>query len=73
MPPKCKYADTQNTDIAILKENTKEIKDFIFDLKTNHLDHIYKRLNQIERNQAYWGGGLAVLIAISQLIIYVLK
>ena len=68
----CKYSDKQNTDIAVHKEQISSINNFIVDLKENHLEHIYSRLNSIEKNQAYYAGGTAVVVVVTQFIMYYL-
>lgn len=37
-------------------------------IMTNHLPHIQARLESLETKMAYWAGGLAVLIALSQIL-----
>lgn len=44
MPKKC---TEKETDVVILKEQMDETKEFIKDMKNNHLPHIYNTLNEI--------------------------
>ena len=44
---KCKYADNQNTDIATLKIEIGNIKEFVKEMNENHLPHINEKLDDI--------------------------
>ena len=63
----------QNIDIAVLKtelnnlekvmtDKIMDVRKDVNDIKNNDLKHIYKRLSRIERSQAYYAGGIAVLV-----------
>ena len=67
MPPKAQD-EKQNIDIAVLQEKMDTTEGFIEDMKTNHLPHIYNRLNSIDTKQAYYAGGLAVFLILVQLV-----
>ena len=69
---KSKDCIDNKTDIAVLKVEHTSVKEFIKSMEANHLPHIYNRLNSIEKNIAYWGGGIAVFIVIAQLITQIL-
>ena len=43
------------TEIAVLKEQMDETKEFVKDMKNNHLPHIYDTLNKININLAKVG------------------
>ena len=49
---KCKNG---KTEIAVLKEQMDETKEFVKDMKNNHLPHIYDTLNKININLAKLG------------------
>ncbi len=53
--------------IAVLETKLDTITDIINEIKNNHLDHIYKRMNNLEKKFAYYIGGLAVLMIIIEL------
>ena len=55
-------------DIAILKNDVKNIKEIVGKIEENHLPHIYDRLGKIERLIAYGMGGIAVLMVAIQVI-----
>lgn len=63
-----KYSD-RDIKIARLDEQMIETKDFIRDIKDNHLPHIYKELNSINLKLAYWSGAIIVLGATAQILI----
>ena len=56
-------------ELAILKTDLKNIKEKIGMIETNHLPHIYDRLGSIEKRLAYWMGGIAALIIITQIVV----
>ena len=49
----------------VLEEKIKNIEKAIDKYERNHFPSIMKRLNKIERKQAYWSGGLVVIIPIA--------
>ena len=56
------------TEIAVIQEQIKSIVEDIHSVKDNHLPSIYNRLSRIERNLAYYAGGLAVLTVLLKLL-----
>ena len=66
MPKKCKNSEV---DVAVLKEQMSETKDFIKDMNDNHLPHIYNSINSINIKLAYWSGAIIVFSAIAQILI----
>ena len=48
--------------IAVLENQITNIGISIDEIKNNHLVHIYKRIEKLERKVGYYIGGLAVLI-----------
>ena len=67
-------------EIAIIKEKIISIQESIDGLKTNHLDHIYKAIEDLKNEMkatkdeveklkikvAYYSGGLAIILLIIQ-------
>ena len=59
----------QEIDVVILQEQMLETKEFIKDMKVNHLPHLYDGINEIKRQQAYWAGGITVVVILAQIFI----
>jgi len=70
-----KENEKQNIEIAILKEQIKQIKSNVDKIMTNHLPHIQQaieehireadaRFNNIEKKLALWSGSIIGAIAI---------
>ena len=68
MPKKCNNPEN-HTDIAVLKSEHNATREFIKKMEENHLPHLYNRLSSIETKLAYWGGGIAVLVVVSQVVL----
>ena len=54
-------------DVAVLKTELEAIKNRLEKIENNHLPHIEARLNSIERKVAYYSGGIAILVLLSQI------
>lgn len=80
MPKKnCK---DNHTDIAVLDNRVKTIENFVEEMNTNHLPHLYKgitdtkeqltdEINSVKLNQAYWAGGIGAVIIITQILVQI--
>lgn len=56
-------------DIAILKEKDKRFDAFIIEMRDTHLPHIYKNINELKVQMAYYvGGGTAIVVAVQFVI-----
>ena len=56
-------------NIARLDERTKVHGEFIDEMRSNHLPHIYQRLGGIEKRIAYYTGGIGAALGILQTIL----
>jgi hypothetical protein len=54
--------------IAVLESKVDGLVKMNETVMSNHLPHLQERLESIEKKLAYWGGGLATLIAASQIL-----
>jgi hypothetical protein len=61
---------TVETEIAVLKEQLKQVIENTDSIKNNHLPHIYDRLGKLETRLSYYAGGIVVASAV---INYLLK
>ena len=68
-----------HTNVAVIQEQIKELKANIDDLKTNHIPHLHTKINNVNNEvinlrlkMAYWGGGLATIIIITNMIATIL-
>ena len=67
MPKKnCKENEV---NIAVLDNRVKSVDHFVEEMNTNHLPHMYKGINDLKIQQAYWAGGAAVFIVIANILI----
>lgn len=77
---KMKQTENQKIQLALHEERIANLSTDVKLILTNHLPHIQEaiekgaektdeRFNSIERKLAYWGGAIAVIIIIAQLII----
>ena len=60
-------------NIAVLQTKLDSIHDRLEKIETNHLPHIYSKLENIEKKMAYYAGGLAVIISLLQIVLSILK
>lgn len=56
------------TSIARIEEKVKTLQSDVTTIRENHLEHIYHRLNSIDKKQAYYAGAIVVVVAIAQWI-----
>lgn len=59
-------------DLAIVKEKVLKIEKWIDNADINHFPTINRRFNSIEKQIAYWSGGLAVIIVLTGILIKLL-
>jgi len=64
-----KNCKSNELNIAVLDTRVKAIEHFVEEINDNHLPHIYKRLNSIDKTIAFGLGGLAVLQVVIMVII----
>lgn len=56
-------------NIAVLDNRVKAIEHFVGEINENHLPHIYKGINDLKIQQAYWAGGITAIVILSQILI----
>lgn len=56
-------------DVETLQSKITELNFSINDMKANHLEHIYSRLNKIEIKMAWYAGAITVISIIFQFIV----
>lgn len=61
--------DSQDIEIAIIKEKVSKIESWIDNADTNHFPTIEKRFDKIENKIAYWVGGIGAISALLQVIL----
>ena len=61
--------DSQDIEIAIIKEKVSKIESWIDNADTNHFPTIEKRFDKIENKIAYWVGGIVAISALLQVIL----
>lgn len=60
-------------DVAKLEVRVGTLTDDVKSIKDNHLPHIYEKLGSIEKKQAYYAGGIAVVVIAAQWILNTIK
>lgn len=65
--------NNQKVAIAVLQEKIEEIDQKLSRVLDNHLPHIYEKLEAVDKRNAYFSGGIAVLIIMLEIILRFIK
>ena len=64
-----KLHEKQNIDLALLKDDVRDLKKWAENADKNHFPSIERRFNRIETRLAGWGGGIAVLVILIPMLL----